>query len=78
MAKDIKDGGPAFPMQYADDSFQTGITLRDYLAARAPEDVPGWFPVKLNANGQTNETMEMRYFRWRYAYADAMLKAREE
>lgn len=34
MRKD-KTGGQAFPMQYDDGSWQVGMTMRDYFAAKA-------------------------------------------
>ena len=65
MSKDT--GGPAFPVEQHD---QDGMTLRDYLAARAMEslilEVTGW---KYMPNEIAN---------FAYAQADAMLKARTE
>jgi hypothetical protein len=58
--KMINDGGPAFP----DDRWQAGMTLRDYFAAAAINEV-GW-------NNDINNSAAMAY-----KIADAMLKARE-
>ena len=64
MSKDT--GGPAFPVEQHD---QDGMTLRDYLAARAMEslilEVADW---KYMPNEIAN---------FAYAQADAMLKARK-
>ena len=62
----INDGGPAFPLQSIGPEFSpgyAGMSLRDYFAAHAP--LP---------------ECDMPFFEhcaYRYAYADAMLKARE-
>ena len=68
------NGGPAFPQgyDYINDIplvSPTGMSLRDYFAAHAP-DVPAWWraaPLDAVANMTA----------WRWAYADAMLEARE-
>lgn len=68
-----KHGGPAFPEVPGDCNGyegKSGMTLRDYFAAHAP-DVPddfGW------ATGETDSWQ--RRTRWNYHYADAMLRAR--
>ncbi len=71
------NGGPAFPVdeisQY-DNSVcaqHFGVTVRDYFAAHAPEP-PNDFAWK---DGETD--VVQRLVRWRFAYADAMLKARQ-
>lgn len=96
----INDGGPAFPSQT--DTFRTpegravgrpaesGMTLRDYFAAHAPEqtgddDDPEWVSqraaVPLPKNMTDQDALRLFWARCeselRYAYADAMLKARE-
>ena len=53
-----------------------GLTIRDFFAAHAP-DPTSWFAPLFDANN-VPETAEMRYFRWRYYYADAMLAQREK
>lgn len=70
---------------------RAGMTLRDYLAAHAP-DVPLCFgrtftekvgQIGVNKDGivygpqKVFETDFERLIRWRWQYADAMLKARE-
>lgn len=63
-------GGPAFPMQYADDSWQRGMSLRDYFASLAMQG--------MLADGEHKEGGWKRVVDAAYAYADAMLEAREE
>lgn len=74
------DGGPAFPA----DSYATGdggrrpviysgMTLRDYFAAKAMSSVP----VQSAYNMKDNESHERYVARRAYAMADAMLKARQ-
>jgi hypothetical protein len=41
--------------------------LRDEFAMRAPVNIPNWFYPEA-------ETYEQKYFKWRYHYADEMLK----
>jgi hypothetical protein len=66
MSQPINDGGPAFPRTGADGhtSPQSGMTLRDYFAAAAINEV-GW-------HNDINNSAAMAY-----KIADAMLKARE-
>ena len=63
VSQPINDGGPAFPtppgVQHND-----GMTLRDYFAAKAINEV-GWY-------NNINQSAIMAY-----EIADAMLKARE-
>lgn len=68
MSKD-NNGGPAFPAKIGN-CYYYGMTLRDYFAAHAP-DVPSDFEW---ANTETDSWQRMT--RWRYHYADCMLKAR--
>lgn len=61
---DINTGGPAFPRP-GDFQPQTGMTLRDYFAAKAL------------ANAYTQHDSDRdKVAEWAYAVADAMLKAR--
>jgi len=68
---DINDGGPAFPHWDPQDGPQgavhNGMSLRDYFAAHAPAPFPDW-------NGGERNTRSI--VKWRYYYADAMLKQR--
>lgn len=72
MSFPIDDGGPAFPHE-SSPMTHMGMTLRDYFAAHAPEP-PGDF---MRTNAELYDSLAWRV-RWRWAYADAMLRAREE
>jgi hypothetical protein len=66
---EVKTGGPAFPInanESADRCIYTGMTLRDYFAAKAMKTY-------------SNDTEELMLENAIHAYkqADAMLKARE-
>jgi len=66
----INDGGPAYPHTAAEGhaDYRSGMSLRDYLAARAPQPPSTWWgcgPVTCDG-----------YAKWAYQYADAMLSAR--
>ena len=56
----------AYPMQYADDSYQTGMTLRDYFAAKAMQSML-----------TTGNTVLKDITQASYVIADAMLEARK-
>lgn len=78
MSKQINDGGPAFPLldwthdgQSQVAQYSTGgMTLRDYFAAKAMQAIVwGWTEGEAkHAANMANES---------YAFADAMLAARE-
>lgn len=63
----VEDGGQVYPMDYTGPhkSDQTGMTLRDYLAAHAPTP-----PAEIDRRDVNAEAG------WRWKYADAMIKAR--
>jgi len=64
----MNTGGPAFPInanESADRCIYTGMTLRDYFAAKAMQEYVG-------ANTQEHGARKA------YEWADAMLKAREQ
>ena len=63
-------GGPAFPQAEYPNMGQTGMTLRDYFAAKAMQ---GFMANKSNPMHYQPETDAQ----WAYMIADAMLKARE-
>ena len=69
-AKTPTDGGAAFPVAHSY-LIQSGMSLRDYLAAKAMQG--DWAAEVAGANGETMEDSARRY----YKMADAMLKARE-
>ena len=70
-AKTSADGGGAFPVAHSY-LIQPGMSLRDYLAAKAMQG--DWAAEVAGANGETMEDSARRY----YKMADAMLKAREQ
>ena len=63
------DGGPAFPPVHDPDSHPSGMTLRDYFAAKVMQGLV------MNA-GSLFSTASFAVNA--YAMADAMLKAREQ
>ncbi|MGF6633562.1 hypothetical protein [Paraburkholderia sp. MM6662-R1] len=121
----IKNGGPAFPVEWIN-KIDSGMTLRDYFAVRAPADIPEWFKYvpatprpavsiphesltpeqykewdglgdwldESDASPEVNafdekyeseraaleawdaEQRVARYYAWRWAYADSMLRSR--
>jgi len=91
MSKQIWDGGAAFPCEQHEiqdgswnQSFDPGMSLRDYFAAKFAQaelmtcGVPGEACEALaEAIAQTGETPEQHMARVAYEMADAMLKARE-
>ena len=78
---EIKDGGPAYPMATIGGYTQEGMSLRDYFAAHASEqDVDrnrGMETTRCRLSGDLIITFKLSYVQARYAYADAMLAARE-
>ena len=78
------DGGPAFPPQVVRDAdgifqdvavygMQSGMSLRDYFAAKAMAAHIMRHPVDA---GGTDYPFDATMAEWAYAQADAMLKAR--
>lgn len=64
----VNKNRPAFPMQYTTGAWQSGMTLRDYFAAKAMQAM-----LQLGADSEAfEEDAEMAYL-----MADEMLKARE-
>lgn len=69
MSEKIKDGGPAFPLQSIGPHFPagySGMTLRDYFAAKAMQ---GFCTIEMYPSMEN-------IARDAYALADAMLEAR--
>lgn len=63
------DGGPAFPYWFEKgNTLYHGMSLRDYFAAHAPDSEKSNFD-----NNNPHDGMG-----WRYRYANAMLRAREQ
>jgi hypothetical protein len=71
-----KNGGPAFPRQPNEYiSGRDGMTLRDYFAGQALNGyLASW-----NDDSDSNSNFSIPYYvaKTSYAYADAMLEARE-
>jgi hypothetical protein len=74
------DGGPAFPVYTKDHVAFSGATLRDYFAAKAMQAIIS----NARALGSAIESGKSRNLdmcdavsKFSFAYADAMLKARE-
>ena len=63
-------GGPAFPVGSGDMRDPTGMTLRDYFAAKAMQGMVNYGPWSDNQD-------RMQIAERAYKMADAMLKARE-
>lgn len=87
MTEQIKDGGPAFPPTHDPETHPSGMTLRDYFAAKAPlHDLKfssteaaaafAGMDVPIDAVGVMHVAMACAA-KAAYIYADAMLKARE-
>ena len=72
MNKDT--GGPAFPSENMATSHRSGMTLRDYFAAKAMQG----YMVGLKPAQDIGPDMQDRIAEGMYSMADAMLKAREE
>lgn len=53
-------------------------TIRDEFAMRAPEEIPEWFPKSKAVDARTfiKISDRERYFKWRFYYADQMMKER--
>ena len=81
MAQD-NTGGPAFPVvDPKNDVSESGMTLRDYFAGQALAAMIGKSPF-FDRDGEFGKSVDMVQFKMdmsesAYAYADAMLKARE-
>lgn len=67
-------GGPAFPHQ-SSDAIRSGMTLRDYFAAKAMTTM--FYPAIMESI-RTDEDLDcLKVAGFAYAMADAMLAARE-
>jgi hypothetical protein len=68
---------PAFPMQYADDSYQGGMDLRDYFASKALQGMlcNGFIPSRVKPEGSVLQAYN--YAEVAYKLADEMLEARK-
>lgn len=73
------DGGPAFPFKCQGETtapeIYYGMSLRDYFAEHAGKPGDGFMRIE----GEFDEAgTALWYARWAYAFADAMLAAREK
>lgn len=77
MGKEIKDGGHAFPIDRI--SGENGMSLRQYFAAHAPEAHPRWIAEEFNKvpSGHSLPKIKTLIAKWRYEYADEMIKEGE-
>lgn len=69
---DKRTGGPAFPFVFDDalgPNIFTGMTLRDYFAAKAMQAMLGWDDERINWPSYAKQAYEL---------ADSMLEAREK
>ena len=67
----MNTGGPAFPNAHVYENwtdYQSGMTLRDYFAAKAMQAL-------IHVQVKTSQTQTVKTA---YEWADAMLKAREQ
>lgn len=71
------NGGPAFPPMHDPDTHASGMTLRDYFAAKAMQSVldGSWPDLHLKPKQYLSPIENSAVFA--YEIADAMLKARE-
>ena len=67
--REIKTGGPAFPITSTEDTYgQEGMTLRDYFAAKAMQNlIFTWKEYECEASHIAN---------FAYEFADAMIEER--
>lgn len=78
-SKHIEDGGPAYPMPSGPEprvNSSTGMSLRDYFAAKAMQGILANEDIRSDGRG-TGIGTPGQNARNAYAQADAMLKERE-
>lgn len=81
----INDGGPAFPLPLGNEDIDpsvSGMTLRDYFAAKAMAALIGQTGTEMADqamidNGFGNGQVDRLVAKCAYDYADAMLQARK-
>jgi hypothetical protein len=81
MTNESKDtGGPAFPINVDSEMTCLGMTLRDYFAAKAMQAMltSPEFLVVVTADEAVGGNAKERVSNVAFAYADAMLKARQK
>ena len=72
-------GGPAFPVEFSTAGWHSGnvnvgMTLRDWFAGQAPQ-LPSYLQDVVPFNTPNPAEGDAK---WRYIWADSMLKAREQ
>jgi hypothetical protein len=73
----MKDtGGPAFPNEYANPNNRTGMTLRDYFAAKAMTTM--FYPAIMESIRTDKDLDCGQVAAFAYLMADAMLKERSK
>lgn len=90
--KKIKDGGPAFPSKRVErrhfdndprrdmvnvDVYETGLSLRDYFAAKVLPEIYRQYADQANAKNQWDPGWKMYLAVDSYRMADAMIDARD-
>jgi len=76
----MSDGGPAFPTPMNLASYSSGMTLRDYFAAKAMQELIRNALALLHISGIDQKDVQViidQSASGAYEVADAMLKARE-
>lgn len=88
-SRGVGDGGPAFPVAEFDGQtflvktrdelkrLLSGMTLRDYFAAHAPEPPQWWIDGYKSALNDLNKYGQ-HIAQWNFVYADEMVKEREK
>jgi hypothetical protein len=84
----VDDGGQAFPSGNPTHGGETGMSLRDYLAAHCPMTMAEYvvvygFPTLKDLFYSDNAAKQLKKFFWlfaeyRYEYADAMIEERKQ
>ena len=72
------NGEPAFPATAPNGNQFSGMTLRDYFAAHAPEIPPDHWWLRYAKDLQSLDQHMDVLTDWAYAYADSMLKQRSK
>ena len=72
----INDGGPAFPPHWDPKTHPSGMTLRDYFAAKAMQGMLADSQTRESCPEDHEEKWVRSFARVCYEFADAMLAAR--
>lgn len=74
----INDGGPAFPPRLDPKTHPSGMTLRDYFAAKAMQGMLADPQTRESCTEDQEEKWMRSFARVCYEFADAMIAAREK